>query len=153
MAVTEYRIGPVAPADTYPLRQRVLRPRLAVADVAFPDDEHADTAHLAARDQDGTVVGIARVSPEPCPWASGRTDGWQLRSMATAPERRGQGIGALLLERAVRHVADSGGGLMWCNARSGARSLYERAGFVPVGAFWDDPELGPHLGMTREVPA
>lgn len=151
VAVTQFRIEQVRPEVTYPLRQQVLRPQLSVAEVALQHDDDPQTVHLAAFDEDGTVLGIARIAPAECPWSSPPGPGWQLRSMATAPQQRGQGIGARLLERAVQQVELSGGGVMWCNARSGAQRFYERAGFMPAGVEWDDPDFGPHLAMIRAV--
>ncbi len=56
-----------------------------------------------------------------------------------------------MLGAAVSHVADRGGGLLWCNARLPAVTLYTRAGFVEVGEPWTDPVIGPHVVMWRTV--
>jgi len=53
----------------------------------------------------------------------------------------------------VQHVADHGGGLLWCNARSPAVAFYRRAGFETRGDEWVDPEIGPHVAMERAVPS
>jgi hypothetical protein len=53
----------------------------------------------------------------------------------------------------VDHVAERGGGLLWCNARVPARRFYERARFSVVGDEWEEPNTGPHLTMWRAVPA
>jgi predicted GNAT family N-acyltransferase len=36
---------------------------------------------------------------------------------------------------------------VWCNARTPARSLYERAGFTVASDEFELPEIGPHLVM------
>jgi hypothetical protein len=41
--------------------------------------------------------------------------------------------------------------LLWCNARTPARRCYERAGLQTRGEPWDDPEIGPHVAMWREL--
>ncbi len=51
----------------------------------------------------------------------------------------------------IAHVAEHGGGMLWCNARLPALPLYRRAGFAEAGEPWDDPELGPHVVMWRAV--
>ena len=138
-------------AVTYPLRQRVLRPGQTVRAARFAIDDDPATASFAARTSDGEVVGTAVVYPEPCPWLADRPRAWRLRGMATVPERRSQGIGALVLQAALDHVRDAGGGLVWCNARVPAQGFYEGAGFRAHGSPWDDPEIGPHIAMWLEV--
>ena len=40
---------------------------------------------------------------------------------------------------------------MWCNARVGARSFYERAGLAVHGEPFDVPPIGMHLLMSTEI--
>jgi GNAT superfamily N-acetyltransferase len=89
--------------------------------------------------------------PERCPWAPERPDAWRLRGMATAEGLRGAGIGTRLLRAAVDHVRAEGGTLVWCNARVGALAFYEREGFTAAGERYEDPELGPHVPMQRDL--
>jgi len=138
-------------AATYPLRQRVLRPGRPPGAARFAIDDDPSTASFAARTPDGEVVGTAVVYPAPCPWFPDRPRAWRLRGMATAPDRRGRGIGAHVLRAALAHVNAVGGDLVWCNARAPAQRFYERAGFRTHGAPWDDPEIGPHIGMWLDL--
>ena len=71
--------------------------------------------------------------------------------MATDDGRRGQGIGTRVLAALVDHCRAAGGGELWCNARTGARTFYARAGFTEVGEEWVDPEIGPHVRMRRPL--
>jgi GNAT superfamily N-acetyltransferase len=141
----------VAADVTYPLRQRVLRPGRPPAAARFDIDDEPSTASFAARTPDGEVVATAIVYPETCPWLPDRAGAWRLRGMATAPDRRGRGIGTRVLRAALAHVAASGGDLVWCNARVPARRLYERAGFRTHGVPWEDPEIGPHIAMWLDL--
>lgn len=141
----------VPPAETYELRGRVLRPGAPPERVHLAADDAPDVAAFAARNAAGTVVGTAIVYPEACPWAPDRPDAWRLRGMATAEDRRGRGVGRLVLDAVLAHVAAGGGTLVWCNARVPARRFYERAGFVPHGDEWIDPEIGPHIRMWRTL--
>ncbi|MGH9290945.1 MAG: GNAT family N-acetyltransferase [Acidimicrobiales bacterium] len=138
-------------AVTYSLRQRVLRPGRPAGAARFAIDDDPSTASFAARTPSGEVVSTAVVYPEPCPWMPERPHSWRLRGMATAPDRRGQGIGARVLRAALAHVAAAGGDFVWCNARVPARGLYERAGFRTHGPPWDDPEIGPHIAMWLDL--
>jgi GNAT superfamily N-acetyltransferase len=141
----------VAPEDSYPLRNRVLRPGKPRSAVQLAIDHDPATATFAARAPDGEVVGTAIVYPEPCPWLPRRAAAWRLRGMATAEGRRGRGIGVLVLRAALDHVAAAGGELVWCNARVPARAFYERAGFKPHGESWDEADIGPHIAMWIDL--
>ena len=136
---------------THPLRLRVLRPGRPADAARFAVDDDPATASFAARSPNGEVVGTAVVYPEPCPWLPDRPHAWRLRGMATAPERRGEGIGARVLRAALDHVRVAGGRLVWCNARVPARRFYERAGFLGHGAPWDEPDIGPHVAMWLDL--
>jgi GNAT superfamily N-acetyltransferase len=131
------------------LRQRVLRPH-ETTDALATQSDAGETVHLAAVEQ-GTVIGCAMIMRERPPWSGVDAVSWRLRGMATADDRRGEGIGAAVLDSALEHVEAHGGGLVWCSARTPACAFYERAGFVRRGAVWEEPELGPHVLMQRPV--
>jgi ribosomal protein S18 acetylase RimI-like enzyme len=71
--------------------------------------------------------------------------------MATEPECRSQGIGAAVLAALLDHVADHGGGVVWCSARAPAVDFYRRAGFLTRGEMFEEPFIGPHVHMLRAV--
>ena len=138
-------VRPVSAAETAQLRRAVLR---GGRPVALPgDDEPA--FHLGAYDG-STLAGTGNIRVEPAPWAP-EAPGWRVRGMATAPAYRSRGIGTLVLEGLVVHCRDNGGGIVWFNARTPAQAFYERAGFAVRGEPWEDPEIGPHVRMWREV--
>jgi len=140
------------PAEiTLPLRQRVLRPHETLDQLRLAGDDDPDTGHFAAVEATGEVVGTASVRREAPPWAPADTGAWRLRGMATAESRRGGGIGTVVLRAVVDHVADHGGGTLWCNARLPALTFYQRAGFETRGDAWDEPPIGPHIAMQRVV--
>lgn len=135
----------VTAADTADLRRQVLR---GGRPVPLPGDD-APAFHVGAYD-DGVLVGTGNVRPEPAPWEPD-VPAWRLRGMATAPEARSRGVGAAVLEALLAHCREHGGGVLWCHARTPAQRFYERAGLVTTGAPWEDPEIGPHVRMWREV--
>ncbi len=147
------RVAVVPAATTYTLRQQVLRPHQSVAAMALAGDESPATVHLATLEEAGAATGVLRLQPAACPWRPGRADAWQLRGMAVAEHLRGRGLGGALIAAAVEHIAERGGGLLWCNARARAEAFYARAGFLAVDARWDEPHIGPHVGMILEVAA
>ncbi|MGO9911434.1 MAG: GNAT family N-acetyltransferase [Acidimicrobiales bacterium] len=150
-------IGPVEPARTFVLRQQVLRPHQRVEEMVLLGSGHPDAIVIGATvAASGEVVGTAAVSPEVPPadfdavLPPGRR--WRLRSMATRPDLRGTGIGAVVLDAAIEHIARLGGGVVWCSARTPALTFYERAGFATFGDVWVDELIGPHVMMWRTVP-
>jgi GNAT superfamily N-acetyltransferase len=147
----QVRVELVPPEKTFALRWRVLRPHHSPAEAVLPGERDAGAVHLAALDADGEVVGTAVLLPERFELMPQRTDAWRLRGMATDERLRGRGVGRQVVQRVIEHVAARGGGLLWCHARLPAQPFYERAGFAPVGQRWEEPRLGPHIAMWREV--
>jgi len=140
------------PAEaTRPLRQRVLRPHQSVDELRREGDDHADTGIFAALAADAAVIATGTVLPERCPWQPEREDAWRLRGVATDPALRGQGLGTAVLAAALEHVTTNGGRLVWCKARTPAVPFYRRVGFTPYGEEWEDPQIGRHVCMWREV--
>jgi GNAT superfamily N-acetyltransferase len=140
-----WQVREVTAAETAELRRQVLR---GGRPVELPGD--ADPAfHVGVFDGD-ELVGTGNVRVDPAPWAPG-APAWRLRGMATAPSHRGQGVGAVVLDALMAQARAHGGGLLWCNARTPARTFYERAGLVTRGEPWVDPEIGPHVVMWRDL--
>jgi ribosomal protein S18 acetylase RimI-like enzyme len=148
--VVAHDIRQVAADETYPLRQRVLRPHQTVAQVGSPADGDADAGHFAAY-QGGKVVGVVSVlhqSPDDGPEQAGW---WRLRGMATAEEVRGRGIGRALVAAVVAHAVAHDGTVLWCHARLPAVGFYRAAGFEATGEVWEEPAIGPHIAMWRSL--
>jgi GNAT superfamily N-acetyltransferase len=169
----------VRPTETFPLRQRVLRPdRSLDLSLLLPGEDGALAGSFVVRDvATGDVISTGSVWPEPPPWVPGSpthashaghapyelpplareltgTEGdrcWRLRGMATAEERRGEGLGGAVLDAIVSHAASQGGALIWCNARVRAIPFYERGGFAGLGEQFEEAEVGPHLVMWRAL--
>jgi GNAT superfamily N-acetyltransferase len=152
-AVPGVTVARADPSATRELRRRVLRPGFAPDD-ALPGDDVPDAVHFAARDSGGTVVGACFVQPEPCSWRPDGADAWRLRSMATAPELQGRGVGGAVLDAAMEFLAGRQVPLLWCHARATAVGFYERHGFAGWGEiFVDEATRLPHLHMAVELPA
>jgi putative acetyltransferase len=123
-----------------------------------PEDVHAlgvdalaeaDLVLVSCRDAAGTVLGVGAVT-----WLG---DGHaELKSMHTAVEARGRGVGTALLAHLLDLARDRGctrvsleTGTM--DSFAPARALYSRAGFEPCppfGSYW----VSPHsVCMTRTL--
>jgi uncharacterized protein (TIGR02453 family) len=120
------------------LRQAVLRPHQTVEDLAA----HEPTGAVAFGTFEGDdLVAVGLIGPE------GEPGAWRVRGMATAPEARGRGAGAAVLDALVRHASAHGATSVWCNARVRAIPLYERAGLRVVSEVFEPPDIGPHVRM------
>lgn len=116
--------------------------------MAWEADDHAQSLHLAAREGDITlaVASVLLQGPE------GETAGWwRVRGMATIADQRSRGLGGRLLEVLLAHVAEHGGGRVWCTVRTGAITFYARYGFEIVSEVFELPGIGPHVRMETEV--
>jgi GNAT superfamily N-acetyltransferase len=132
------RVRPVSLEETRGLRQAVLRPHQTVEEMAH--DEGTDAFAVGAFDADGLLaVGLIAREGEP--------GTWRIRGMATSPPARGKGAGTAVLDALLQHAAERGAHRIWCNARTPARSLYERAGLRAVSEEFLIPEIGPHFVM------
>jgi GNAT superfamily N-acetyltransferase len=137
-----FDVRTVEPALTRPLRQRVLRPHESLEELAShePPGVHAVGAFAG-----GELIAVGFVCPD------GEPGEWRVRGMATAPEHRGRGVGAAILEQLVDHARAKGATRVWCNARTPALGLYERAGFERESDEFEIPGIGPHFVMARRV--
>ncbi|MDE3087317.1 MAG: GNAT family N-acetyltransferase [Acidobacteriota bacterium] len=155
--------GEVPPETVRPLRAEVLRPGLPADLSAYPGDDDPDSRHVAVRhDPEGPVVAVGSLLADmppaflaegptvPAPATAERW--WRIRGMATAADRRGEGLGRQVLDALLDAAARAGGGVVWCNARAAALDFYLRAGFEPVGEVFEEPLIGPHRAMRRRVP-
>lgn len=138
-------------AATKELRRAVLRPTWPIGS-PMHGDENPDAIHFAAVDDDGTTIGTCLILPRPYPPRPDEPGAWQLRGMATAPERRSQGIGAAIVDAAIGTAKQRGGRLIWCDARTTAVPFYRAHGFTAEGAEFLHAESGiPHYRMWRMI--
>ena len=131
-------------AQTRALRRDVLRPYMTVDELATTEPGSAVAFGVFEADE---LVAVGLVGPE------GEPGDWRIRGMATAAHARGRGAGTKVLQALVQHAIDNGATRLWCNARTPARSLYERAGFVATSDEFETPRIGPHYRMELRTPA
>lgn len=148
-------IEAVEPERTYLLRQSVLRPHQRIDEMSLLGGADGDAAVMAAVTGAGEVIGTAAVMPEAAPAGLAPMlppgPAWRLRSMATRADVQGGGIGRVVLDAALDHVAERGGAGVWCNARVRAVAFYERAGFRTFGDTWNEEHIGLHVRMWCAV--
>src|SRR5689334_884090 len=91
----------IEPEATWGLRQSVLRPHQVEREMEWPHDRAPDAVHFGAFAGDA-LVGVASLVPEATP---DREVALRLRGMAVEAGRRGQGIGAALLDACIAHAS------------------------------------------------
>lgn len=125
-------------ALTRPLRAAVLRSGATEEALAA----EPQGARCVAVIDGGRAVscGLLAADPE-------RAGAWRVRGMATEPGLRGRGLGSAVLAALVQMARAEGATVLWCNARTPALSLYERAGFAVVSDEFEIEGIGPHRVM------
>ena len=88
------------------------------------------TFHLVVDDRG--PVAVATFIPAPTPYRPEATT-FQLRGMAVDPDRRGEGLGRVVLEAAADRMRTAGATAVWANARDTALGFYQRLGWQVVG--------------------
>ena len=137
------------PEETHGLRHQVLRPNQPPEACIYPGDDDQTTFHLGAYRQ-GELICIASFYLEPHPSVRAQM-AYRLRGMATAPDYRGQGIASEVSSFAINELRLSGCDKLWCNARTSAVPLYDRAGFTKIGDEFEIDPIGPHFLMVRLI--
>lgn len=151
-----FAIKRVTASDVRPLRHEVLWPhRNSPAACTIPEDEAADTRHLAAFNARGVIVGVCSLfdqRSERFPEAIPRDDAvYRLRVMGTLPAVRGQGAGAALIAEVCATAKGLGADWVWCDAREVAWGFYERLGFAFVSGVYEVPKIGLHRMMAKRL--
>ncbi|MDF1701524.1 MAG: GNAT family N-acetyltransferase [Planctomycetota bacterium] len=130
-----------------PLRHLYLRPDQPVAAVAYKSDDCETCHHVAARDAEGTVIGVGtshyadRVAGQP-PFGH---PGLRIRGMAVTDAWRSKGVGAALIAAMLEAGAEAGMVEAWANARTASLSFYRRHGFSEVSQVFELPTIGEHV--------
>ncbi len=127
------------------LREQVLIEGTDRSDAAFDGDFDIETVHFGAFIEDENIACASCMRSD----REGRP-AWQLRGMATHAEHRDVGVGRQLLAFIEQHFRSSAD-MLWCNARTGAVSFYERSAWECTGDVFDIAGVGPHREMRKKL--
>jgi predicted GNAT family N-acyltransferase len=123
---------------------RGIRFRVFVQEQGVPRDIELDEhdglcLHALAFDEGGAVVGTGRLLP----------DG-HIGRMAVLGERRGQGVGSLILNQLMNAARERGDAEVLLSAQVHALDFYRRHGFETVGEVFEEAGI-PHQAMRRAL--
>jgi len=111
--------------------------------VALSHAEH-EAEHVAAFDEDGTIIGYLRLLP---PDDAGSM---QIRQVAVAEAWQRRGLGRALMLAAEARAREEGAQSVWLNARVTAAAFYERLGYTVVSDEFVTGLAGlPHRRMRK----
>ena len=135
-----YSVATVA-WETHARELQLVREQVFIVEQDVPLDEEWDgrdeTAwHVLAVDAEGNPVGTARV-----------LDSGQIGRMAVLKSLRGSGLGAALLQEAMRCAEQQGLSGIFLHAQTHAIPFYEKQGFTAEGEVFMDADI-PHRNMV-----
>lgn len=142
-------IKQITSAETYPVRQPVLRPGLPIASCVFPGDDLNSTVHFGIYEND-SLTGIVSVFENSNALFTEEHQ-FQIRGMAILPEHQKKGLGEKLLQQAESYVKDKNGQLLWFNAREIAVGFYKKSGYHINGNPFDIEGVGVHYIMYKQL--
>ena len=117
------------------IRREVFVYEQGVSEAEEMDAFDTDSTHLLATTETRDTVGCARIMP------SG-----QIGRMAVRMERRGQGIGSMLLDAAIAEAKRQKFSRIFLHAQCHAESFYAQFGFHRVGDIFCEAGI-EHIAM------
>lgn len=137
------------------VRHKVLWPQLESEEEARIDiDESKGAIHLAAFNGE-EVVGVASLFLQNCDRFPGFFEGdkvYRLRAMGVLNKVQGKGVGAAIIQEAMRIIEEEGVKVLWCDAREVAWGFYERCGFEfasGVEGYECEAYTVPNIGLHK----
>lgn len=121
------------------IRRQVFIEEQGVPEALEWDADDATALHLLALTIEGKPIGCARLLP----------DG-HIGRMAVLPDWRGLGVGKALLAGALRAARAAGHTHVKLSAQIHAAGFYQVAGFVSVGAEYEEAGI-PHISMQKSL--
>ncbi len=116
---------------------------------AYPEldehDRHAETRHLAGRDESRQLIAYARILPAGLSFPE-----VSLGRFVVRKDARGQGIGHQLLSEALKEIQTSWpGSAIRISAQDYLQKFYEQYGFTPFSEMYLEDGI-PHIEMVKK---
>ncbi len=137
--------------DAQVVRRRVFMEEQGFQQEFGPEDEAPEMIHVTAYDEEGALLGCARVFPSSLEPGLETKDGrWVFGRLAVLPEKRKGGIGRALLEEAERVAQEAGATEIHLHAQCEVQPFYEKSGYKAYGPIEYDEHV-EHQWMMRSL--
>ena len=136
-------------ADTYSVRQEVLRKGKPIETCHF-DGDYLDTTNHFGIFNNEDLIGVVSVYKTNTILFSEKTQ-FQIRGMAVLENFQGKGFGEQLLKVAEDFCWEEKAAVIWFNAREKAVSFYRKSGYETIGDAFDIPDVGTHFVMFKKI--
>ena len=142
-------IKQISPAETFAVRQPVLRPGKPIEACIFEGDNLPTTIHLGIHADDilAGVISIFESSHTHFP----KKKQHQLRGMAVLEAYQKKGLGEQLVQAAENLILEKQSDLIWFNAREIAVGFYTRMGYEIKGNPFPITDIGLHYVMFKKL--
>lgn len=142
-------IKEITTAQTYLVRQPVLRPRKSIEFCYFDGDDLPTTKHY------GFFIKKKLVGVITLKFIKNNNficeQQYQIRGMAVLENYQKKGVGARLLQYAENIIQQNGGHLIWFNARITAINFYKTHNYITVGKPFEIVDIGAHYLMHKII--
>ena len=131
--------------QTIPKQAREIRKKVFIDEQGFQnefDDIDRIAAHFVLLDDLSAPIATCRVFKDE------KTNAYILGRLAVVKERRGKGIGSLLVKKAAEYVKMLGGEQIQLHAQCQAEGFYAKLGYSSFGKV-EDEEGCPHIWMRK----
>lgn len=98
----------------------------------YPCDQASDAVHIGVFFKQTLLVGIGSLLPDSNHELL-QPGAWRVRGMAIAPEHRGHGAGAVLMEYLLATARQKGRNRLWLTGRKDSVGFYKKFGFETQG--------------------
>ncbi len=141
MSAARITADPAVLAEVSKLRHRVFVLEQGVDPALEFDGRDGEATHVVLEDG-GRLVGTARIFDTGSEAVVGR--------VAVEADRRGQGLGVLVMTAAERWAGDQGLPAVELHSQQSVVGFYERLGYTGVGEPYEEAGI-PHLTMRKEL--
>lgn len=142
-------IREIGSAETYAVRNPVLRPGKPVETCRFDGDDLHSTTHFGLY-ENGDLAGVASLFRAKHPAFPDERQ-FQLRGMAVLEDFQGRKFGQELVYACEDMARRGAAEIIWFNARENAVGFYDRMGYKITGKPFPIGDIGPHYVMFKRM--
>jgi predicted GNAT family N-acyltransferase len=141
-------IKKISSAETFLVRQPVLRPGKPIESCHFDGDDLETTQHFGLYFNQ-ELVGIISLFKNNIPNFIEKNQ-YQIRGMAVMENQQKKDFGKALILHSEAFCKKQKVDLIWFNARVEAVGLYEKMGYKKTGNTFEIPDVGAHILMFKK---